>query len=206
MEKKYHHGNLKNELIDISFDFIKEEGINKLTLKMLAKKTGTSTTAIYRHFKSKEALMETLITLGLKKFDDYITAIFKAEDKNLLDRFFLSGKHYIRFATANANLYDLLFGSNYSDLKQGIVSIENNNWAGFSLLKSAVEEAQTMGLFRVEDSRKQAIIIWASLHGLSLLHINKLADINSSDILYKMMYENLLIGLMNEEGHALYKA
>lgn len=205
MGKKYHHGNLKNELISLSLSFIQREGAEKLTLKMLADTTNTSSSAIYKHFKSKDDLIQTLIRIGLKKFDDRITAVFQAEDKSLLDRFFLSGKHYIRFARDNAKMYELLFGSSHAHLKHDIVSITNEEWNGFELLKSAVEEGQKAGFFQLGDSYIKAIIIWSSLHGLSLLIINKFIDIETVDSLYEEMYKNLLVGIMNDNGKALYK-
>jgi len=51
----YHHGNLKDDLLAIAFEFILEEDIENLTLKVLSDKTGTSRSAIYRHFKNKDA-------------------------------------------------------------------------------------------------------------------------------------------------------
>ena len=52
----YHHGNLKEELLQISFDFIAKEDTEKLTLKLLSDATGTSRSAIYRHFKNKDRI------------------------------------------------------------------------------------------------------------------------------------------------------
>jgi len=192
-------------LINISFEFIQKEGIENLTLKMLATETGTTSSAIYKHFKSKDDLVQTLIRIGLNKFDKYITAVFEAEDKNLLERFFLSGKYYIRFASDNANLYQLLFGTHFTHLKHEIISTTSNEWVGFELLKATIEEGHNSEVFKEDDSYQQAIVIWSSLHGLSLLLLNKFIDMEQADILYENMYETLLVGMLNEHGRSLYK-
>lgn len=73
----YHHGNLKEEFISIAMDFIDKEDVEKLTLKVLSDATGTSRSAIYKHFKNKDALIEIIIEKGFDKFDVETTTLFK---------------------------------------------------------------------------------------------------------------------------------
>lgn len=196
MKKNYHHGNLKEELINAAFIFLKTDTLDKLTLKILSKATNTSNTAIYKHFNSKTDLIETIIEEGFKQFDHYIAAVFKEQDKLLIDRFYISGKHLLQFAKDNPNLYRILFGGSHSSIRSKIISIDNSGWDGFQLLRIAIEEAQRIGVFKSEDSTSQAIIIWASLHGLSSLIIDSFIDEKKlSEALYNHMFKSLLISI-----------
>ena len=86
-KNSYHHGNLKEEFLRIAFEFIHKESVDKLTLKVLSDATGTSRSAIYRHFSSKDALMEEIIRKGFSDFDNHTAPILENQDTLLMDRF-----------------------------------------------------------------------------------------------------------------------
>ena len=65
--KSYHHGNLKQELIDCASKLCERDGYTKLSIRSLAKESGVSQTAPYRHFETKEALYASVATDGFKK-------------------------------------------------------------------------------------------------------------------------------------------
>ena len=193
----YHHGNLKEELINISFDVIKNEGIENLTLKKLSEKTGTSRSAIYRHFKSKEDLVETILLSGFDQFDSIIAPIFCDKKMDLLDRFYKSGRLYIEFAKENPNLYKLIFGKRYSHIRESLRSINNDECLAFNALKNALIEGQESGVFKKFETQSQAIVIWASLHGISSILINGFMDVEIIyEEIYKTMFENLKMSLL----------
>ena len=197
---QYHHGNLKKEFLQIAFDFIIADDIDKLTLKILSDKTGTSRSAIYRHFKSKDALIEEMIEQGFEQFDDATSPILKDSSKSLVDRFYLATKYYIQWAKDNPNLYRLLFGNKYAHIREEIISIKDEDCSGFGALKLAIEEGQSQGLLKKEDSYKQTIIIWSSLHGLSSLIIDGFLDVDEIyEELYNDMFKSLLAGVINNK-------
>jgi len=196
-KNNYHHGNLKSEFLRIAFEFIHKEDIEKLTLKVLSDATGTSRSAIYRHFSSKDALMEEIIRQGFSDFDDHTAPILQDKNKPLVDRFYQASKAYIYWAKDNPNLYRLLFGKKYDYIREEIMSIKEKSCDGFGALKLAVEEGQSSGILKKEDSLKQSIIIWSSLHGLSSLIIDGFMDVEE---IYEELIDNmfglLLAGLI----------
>jgi len=200
IKKDYHHGNLKEEFLKISFEFIHNDDIDKLTLKILADKTGTSRSAIYRHFKNKDALIEAIIEKGFEQFDDITSPILLDESKSLVDRFYLATQAYIEYAKNNPNLYRLLFGKKYAHIRESIMSIKDEDCNGFRALQTAIEQGQKQGVLKKDDSYKQAIIIWASLHGLASLVIDGFLDVQEIyEQLYKQMFESLLAGVINNK-------
>ena len=199
-KNNYHHGNLKEEFLRIAFEFIHREDIEKLTLKVLSDATGTSRSAIYRHFSSKDALMEEIIRQGFSDFDDHTAPILQDRSKPLVDRFYQASKAYISWAKENPNLYRLLFGKKYAYIREEIMSIKEQSCDGFGALKLAVEEGQKSGILKKEDSLKQSILIWSSLHGLSSLIIDGFMDVEEIyEELIDNMFKLLLAGLITKK-------
>ena len=193
----YHHGNLKEEFITIAMDFIAKEDGEKLTLKVLSDATGTSRSAIYKHFKNKDALIETIIEKGFDKFDVETTPYLKNESKALVDRFYLTGKLYVEFARNNPNLYRLLFGKKYAHIREEILSIKDKDCSGFSALQKTVEDGQKQGVLKKENSYRQAIVIWATMHGISSLIIDGFMDVEDMyEEIYDTIFETLLTGMV----------
>ena len=198
----YHHGNLKEEFIQIALDFIAKEDVDKLTLKILSDATGTSRSAIYKHFTNKDALLETIIEKGFDRFDEATTPYLNSKEYSLVDKFYNTGKLYIEFAKNNPNLYRLLFGKKYAHIREELLSIKDEDCSGFAALKRTVKEAQKEGILKKEDSYKQAIIIWASMHGLSSLIIDGFMDVEEIyEELYDVMFETLLKGMLQTTIH-----
>ena len=90
--KTYHHGNLKEELLQEALKIIHEEGVDAVTLQALGNKLGTSRSAIYRHFSSKRDLMDNVMIYGFESFDSRITPIFELKDTDVMKRLYLMGK------------------------------------------------------------------------------------------------------------------
>lgn len=58
MADQYHHGNLKSKLLEEAVTLISQDGLENLSLRRLATQCGVSHNAIYRHFDSKERLID----------------------------------------------------------------------------------------------------------------------------------------------------
>ncbi|SFV89987.1 Transcriptional regulator [hydrothermal vent metagenome] len=198
-KQDYHHGNLKEQSLKIAFDFIREHGVEELTLKVLSDATHTSRSAIYRHFKSKDALIETIITTGFEQFDTAVSPVLLQTDTPLVERFYLGGKAYIDYARNNPNLYRLLFGKKYAHIREEVIQL-GDECSGFGALKKTIEEGQAKGLLKKEESFTQTVVVWSSLHGLASVIIDGFMDVESSyESYYDAMFESLLAGLVTKK-------
>ena len=158
--KSYHHGNLKQELIDCACRLCERDGYTKLSIRTLAKESGVSQTAPYRHFETKEALYASVATDGFKKLHKacYIDINEKVTKKHLVKK----GCKYIEFGLKNANTYDLMFGtavtdfSNYPELLESANSTYENMKSAFTKLANEDDEAIAF----------KCITLWSMIHGL----------------------------------------
>ena len=76
-ETTYHHGDLKNALIQAGVEILAEEGLGGLSLRKVAKQAGVSHAAPYSHFKDKQALIAAISTEGFKQLHTKIRAVLK---------------------------------------------------------------------------------------------------------------------------------
>ncbi len=193
----YHHGNLKEKFLQIAFDYIAHHDIDALTLKVLSDATSTSRSAIYRHFENKDALVETMIIQAFESCDCMLSGILKDKEKPLVDRFYVAGKAYVENARDNPNLYRLMFGKKYAHIRAEIIDLKDDDCHGFGALKLALLEGQESGLLKKEDHYHQALVIWASFHGLASLMIDGFMDVEEIyEKIYDDMFQSLIGGIV----------
>lgn len=193
----YHHGNLKEELINQAIEIIHNDGIDTLTLSVLSKRLGTSRSAIYRHFSSKDELIQNVLLYGFEILDQIITPILMQKDKNVEQRLYLMGKSYIKFAQDNPNLYRMLFGEKYYDLREDICTVIDEKFSNaFNALVSLLEEGQRLKDFKEQEPILQALTVHANIHGMSSLYIDGHLNIRDNiDELFEVSFKNLIDGL-----------
>ena len=181
IKKSYHHGNLREELIEKGIEVINEEGEEKLSLRKVAKMCGVSNAAPYTYFKKKSDLLYAM--------SDYIWGILAAEldrtrkkyenQENLLVKL---GKTYVMFFCENHRYYHFMISRKNMkiDLFSKFSEIENNNEKAFSILKiEAIKILEKMGVPN-QAMQDKIIAMWALVQGLVTIVI--MNDITYSEI------------------------
>ena len=67
--QKYHHGNLRDDILKAAYDFVKENGYAAMSLRGIAEECNVSATAIYRHYETKEHLLADVVAEGFVEFN-----------------------------------------------------------------------------------------------------------------------------------------
>ena len=106
---KYHHGNLKEELISSACVVCESDGHDRMSLRSIAKEAKVSQTAPYRHFKTKESLLAEVSTRGFIELKEILhNASTAKKTLSTKDRFLEMGQAYIEFGLSKRNTYDLM--------------------------------------------------------------------------------------------------
>ena len=161
----YHHGNLREALVEATLGLIEEKGPFGFTLAEAARQAGVSAAAPYRHFRGRDELIEEVARRGFGMFADRLEAAFNEGRPSPLSAFGAVGRAYLDFARDNPGYYIAMFESG--------VAI-----AGKSELAQAAERA--MGVLRRAAERLAAHLpadrrpppgmvanhIWALSHGV----------------------------------------
>ena len=181
IKKSYHHGNLREELIEKGIEVINEEGEEKLSLRKVAKMCGVSNAAPYTYFKKKSDLLYAM--------SDYIWGILAAEldrtrkkYENQEDLLVKLGKTYVMFFCENHRYYHFMISRKNMkiDLFSKFSEIENNNEKAFSILKiEAMKILEKMGVPN-QAMQDKIIAMWALVQGLVTIMI--MNDITYSEI------------------------
>ena len=182
-KKSYHHGNLREELIEKGIEVINEAGEEKLSLRKVAKMCGVSNAAPYTYFKKKSDLLYAM--------SDYIWGILAEKldrtrkkyenQENLLVKL---GKTYIMFFCENHRYYHFMISRKNMkiDLFSKFSKIENNNEKAFSILKiEAIKILEKMGVPN-QAMQDKIIAMWALVQGLTTIMI-------TNDIKYSESWE-----------------
>ena len=110
----YHHGNLKEALIEAAQRFIAERGLGGFTLADAAKLVGVTPAALYRHFRGREALVAEVAFRGFTQLAERLARALQGEGTPL-ERFTRMGEVYLAFAEQEPGFYAAMFAPRNSD-------------------------------------------------------------------------------------------
>jgi AcrR family transcriptional regulator len=170
----YHHGNLKEALIEAAQRFIAERGIGGFTLADAAKLVGVTPAALYRHFRGREALVAEVAFRG---FDELAKRLGRAlqSEGSALERFTRMGEAYLAFAEQEPGFYAAMFSAKPTEGEacgpfraKTAHEAEKPSGNAFEFLVNALSETFPEG-FQSVDSRFIAIEVWALSHGIATL-------------------------------------
>lgn len=169
---------LRNTILDAARELFVERGLEAVTMREIAKRIGYSATAIYLHFKDKEALVRELCDTDFLTLARELQAIGEIADP--IERLRLLGLGYVRFAVAYPNHYRLIFMTPQLPCNPDQTTLETGNpeQDAYAHLLDMVREAHAAGRFRSELDNPQLIAqtLWAGLHGVCALQIAKQND------------------------------
>ena len=161
--KPYHHGDLAPTLRAAARAILEEEGLEKLSLRSVAKRAGVSHAAPYRHYASREALLADVATDGLRELRaEIIQAATVRGDRP--ERVVHIGRAYMRFAVRHSGLLRLMFGSELPN---------RGEFPGLS--EATVAIGEEMG--RVLEDPAAGLTVWAAVHGLAMLILDNVIDL-----------------------------
>jgi len=183
----YHHGDLASCLIETATIMIIEAGIEALSLRKLALRIGVSRTAAYHHFKDKNDLLAAIAAQGFTLWQTQAEQIFTDDTLNDKEKYQRFVHYYVQFATENAAIYKLMFGStlwkNEQNSQQQSQTLIDVAYPSFQYQVEMTKEWQKRGLLpSSESSLRLAQVSWATLHGIAQLVIDGIyADASQID-------------------------
>jgi len=166
--RAYHHGDLRNALIEAALAQIAKNGARALSLREVARAAGVSHTASYRHFPSKESLLAAIAEQGFVMLGDAIGTAVQAHPAEPLAALQASGIAYVEFGVQYPHHLQVMFGGLIGS-QADHPGLEQAAEATYERLREAVRAAQRSGDVRSGDDRIIALASWAQVHGLALL-------------------------------------
>ncbi len=163
MRRPYHHGDLRNALLDAARAILEEESLAGLSLRAVARRAGVSHAAPYRHFPNHEALLVELAIEGFAELRTEIVAAGATAGAES-DRIANLGAAYMRFVARRPALTRLMFGP----------QLPNRN--SFPALGEAADAIGAEIGNALHDSAL-GLAVWAAVHGLATLILENVIDL-----------------------------
>lgn len=168
--RPYHHGDLRRALIDTALEMLSEDQNWSFTLREVARRTGVSHAAPYRHFRDREVLLWELARLGFVRLGEEMVKAMARTGLSVRERFMAGAGACIEFALGNPGLYRLMFSSDAD--KTADPALHDAAMETFSIVLDLLEEGQKNQTFRRASVQAQAAASWAQVHGLAMLAIS----------------------------------
>jgi AcrR family transcriptional regulator len=164
----YHHGNLREALIEASLDLIAEKGPAGFTITEAARRAGVSSAAPYRHFRDADALLVEVALRGFDQFAQALTLAWNDGRPDPLSGFTALGHAYLNFARQHPAYYAAMFETHAApEASPPLIAAANQ---AFQVLRSATEEL-IAGIPQPDrpPALMMALHIWSLSHGIASL-------------------------------------
>ena len=103
----------REEILTAALDILHQEGLDKLSMRNIARKLGCSVASPYAYFKSQDDIVRTLIIQGEADLTSKLQQARRSSD-DVFDQLAAIAYTYWDFATENRELHRVMFGSSKS--------------------------------------------------------------------------------------------
>lgn len=169
-KKPYHHGDLRNSLIEAGIELINEEGAKGFSLRKVSALCGVSQAAPYSHFEGKEELLQAMQDYVTEQFMEVLEKAVKFYPNKKDPKVILElGKSYVMFFINNPQYFTFLFSQPCMKVNLSLDSDGTNNFPPFELLKNTVFNVFGESGMSKEKMEDTIISLWATVHGLAFI-------------------------------------
>ncbi len=163
-ERPYHHGNLRTALLEQAERTVRERGVQELSLRELARVLGVSHGAPRRHFPDRQALLDALAKAGFERLGTELRSAVDGAGEDFQARLQATASAYVRFATHDAALLELMFASKHGEQSEALNEAANR---AFAVMLELIEQGQADGELEPGPSERVGLVLFATIQGHS---------------------------------------
>jgi AcrR family transcriptional regulator len=168
-ERGYHHGNLKEALLQAALDLITQKGAAGFTFADAARMAGVSPAAPYRHFRDRDELLSSIAQRGFEQFEALLAQAWDDGRPDTISAFERLGKAYLAFAREEPAFYSAMFESGVPVETTPALAAASER--AFAIIRAAAERLAALappGAPR-PPALMMALHIWGMAHGIASL-------------------------------------
>lgn len=174
----YHHGDLRNALLQAATELLREQGVAGLSLRAAARRAGVSHAGPYRHFRNKAALLRALAMVGFEALADAVNAAAARYPDDPARQLVEAGVAYVGLALDNPERTRLMFGGELGHA--GDDDLARAAHGAFEALVAIIRNGIESGAYAGGDAGRLAVSAWAKVHGIAVLLIAGQIQVASS--------------------------
>ncbi|UGT39838.1 TetR/AcrR family transcriptional regulator [Nocardia yamanashiensis] len=177
---RYHHGDLRAELLRASLQLIESEGLAAVSLRRVAREAGVSPGAPYHHFADRAALFAALAAQGYDLLRAAMIAA-RAAAADPREALIAMAEAYVRFAREQPAHFRLMFRPELVQPEKNPATAEAGD-AAFAELEDAIAVATRAGSLTAEGAETLALAWWSMAHGLASLTLDGKFDLRAEQM------------------------
>lgn len=164
-EKKYHHENLRQELINEGLKMLNDDGLELFSIRKLSLRLGVSHAATYRHFADKESLLKAILNDSAEKF--YNALVKSVEDiSDPREKLYKLGTGYVLFFVENPQMLSLFNLSAKISLDELSCQAGKED-SSFAFFRQIVENSSLISQYKNLSETEILLGLWGKVHGLA---------------------------------------
>ncbi len=183
MADTYHHGNLRQALLEHAVELARTGGPEAVVLRDVQRMAGVSNSAAYRHYADRDALLAAVTDYAQTRLADAMVARMNAvanrgpKARRALGRLRATGQGYIDFALAEPGLFRTAFAPSGADRGGHTRPTEGAEPAvkshhPFQILIRCIDDLVAVGVLSPDRRDGLDEAAWAAVHGLSTLFLD----------------------------------
>ena len=180
MTEQYHHGNLKNELIENSIHIISEFGVEQLSLRSLSKQCGVSHNAIYRHFESKQKMIDCCREYVTDSLTKYLSETVNGLDYTNPETINKLSYAYIDYFKQHPAYFGFIYNNQTSCKIVFSLDEVDDNYPPFEIFRKICIALITHYKMSKKDGLKRLVKYWSLMQGAVSLIISPNVTLDGS--------------------------
>jgi AcrR family transcriptional regulator len=161
--RRYHHGNLRQALLDQATVALREGGVDDLSLRELARAVGVSHAAPRRHFPDRQALLDALAIEGFERLGADMREAVANGDQEFEPTLQRCARAYVRFATTDAALLEVMFAGKHTE------TVDEAAALSFAPILELILRGQAEDNFEDGDPERIGLMLLSVIHGIASL-------------------------------------
>ncbi|MCW2760091.1 MAG: TetR/AcrR family transcriptional regulator [Marmoricola sp.] len=181
----YHHGNLRPALVEAAVGLAQARGPEGVVLREVARQTGVSHNAAYRHFVDRDELLAEVADAAMRQLasamtDELATVTARKPLARAVARLRATGRAYVHFALAEPGLFEVAFAAHGSPpddkaspgMADGTEDEQPLERDPYALLGLVLDELVEAGGLTAERREGAEALCWSAVHGFAVLHLH----------------------------------
>lgn len=173
----YHHGDLRNALLDAARAVARESGADAITIREVTRRAGVSHAAAYHHFANRTDLLRAVALLAFHEFTAELEQA-SGPDAAGLERMAIA---YLRFATAHSAEFRFMFSSELCAPAGLPDPLSDASLTSQDVLRQQIRTLQSAGVLAAGDLEPMVLAAWSQIHGLTMIALETRVFVGAPD-------------------------
>ena len=165
-DRPYHHGALREALLEQAQRTVRDRGADALSLRELAREVGVSHGAPRRHFPDRQALLDAVAEAGFDRLGAELRAAADGAGEEFEPRLRATAAAYVRFATRDPALLDLMFAGKHRETSGALHEAAEN---AFAVMLELIAQGQAEGALEPGEPERVGLVLFSTIQGIASL-------------------------------------